>query len=223
MRVAGLHEQVGGGHRFQRRRSHPASGALADILGDNVGAFLDDALLVMLPERCVDLPGGAAMGDDVVAAFPDLLGEVRVLVADGAVQQDRARQLELLQQLEQPPLPDADSVIAPRVVARVLSLAMRRIGAEAGAERKMLDVACDIEGKPLAAGPAVVVPLVDVEVIVAIVPRKLQHASLLAMDVDGKCRRRPLAPNRALPGSESLDVCARSSPAAVVGIWPEAL
>ena len=69
-------------------------------------------------------------------------------------------QLELIEELEQPPYADAIAVVAPGVVAMRLRLAgLGRIVAQPRAEGEPFDVGGDDEREALAAGPAVVAPL----------------------------------------------------------------
>ena len=110
--------------------------------------------LVVLPHAAQQLGIGAAVADHVVAARFDLVDDLRIVVADRAVEQDGGRQLELVENLEQAPVADAVAVVAPGIVARGLLAAAHRVHADAGAEREMLDVERDVEGEPLAARPA---------------------------------------------------------------------
>jgi hypothetical protein len=85
------------------------------------------------------------------------------VLVDEAVRVVRRRQLELVEELEQPPDADAVAIVAPGIVAVRLRLpGLRRVVAEAGAEREPLDVRREDESEApfLSIGPArpVVVP-----------------------------------------------------------------
>ena len=92
----------------------------ADVLRDDVGTFLDRARLVMLPHRAEQFGIGAAVAQYVVAARFDLVDDVRVVMADAAVQKHRRGQLQLVQDLEQAPVADPIAVVAPGEISRVL-------------------------------------------------------------------------------------------------------
>src|SRR5262245_7858022 len=193
VRVARLLEQVGRDIRLERGGPHPSGGPDADMLLDHLGDFLDDAGFVLLPHPAQDLGVGAAMAAHVVAALPDLLDDVGILVADRAVEKDRRRELELVEHLEQAPVADAVAVIAPCPVARRLrpAAAVRgRVHADAGAEGEMLDVERHVHGKPLAAGPAVIGPLRYGRIAVAAVRGKFQHQFLRLLNSTAPARRR---------------------------------
>jgi hypothetical protein len=55
---------------------------------------------------------------------------------------------------------------------------MSRIGSQPSAEGEMLDVAGDIKCKALAAGPAVILPLIDVGMVITAVTWKFEHGGL---------------------------------------------
>ena len=138
--------------------------------------------LVVLPQRLQVLGIGAAVPDHVVAALFDLLDDVRVVVADRAVEKNGGRKLQLVEDLEQAPVADPVAVVAPGPVARGLrAAAVVRVHAEAGAEREMLDVEGDVEREPLAPGPGVVPPLGDRQELVASVTWQLQHGAPLGL------------------------------------------
>src|SRR5262249_17258830 len=118
------------------------------------------------------------VAEHIVAALPDLCDDVRILVAHHAVEQDRGRQFELIEDFEQAPVADAVAVVAPGEVARGLRTgAIARIHSDAGAEGEMLDVERDVEREPFSLGPAVVGALHDRHEAVAGMARKLQHSS----------------------------------------------
>ena len=77
----------------------------------------------------------------VIAAVFDPLDDLRSMLADQAVEQDRGRELQLVEHAEYAPDPDAKAVIAPSIVALGLRAAtLRRIGAAACQKREILDV-----------------------------------------------------------------------------------
>src|SRR4029079_13165992 len=101
----------------------------------------DDRGLVVLPERAEGFRIGPPVRAHIVAATLDPLDDVGKILADQAVEQDRRGQPQLVEQAEDPPNPDAETVIAPGEVAlRLRAAALRGIGAAAGYERELLDV-----------------------------------------------------------------------------------
>jgi hypothetical protein len=119
------------------------------------------------------------VAEHVVAALFDLIDDVRILVADCRIQQDRRGQLELVEDLEKAPVADAIAIVAPRVVARGLrASAIVRIDSLAGLKREVLDVERDIECKPFVTRPRIVLALRDRQEIVSLVVRQLEHALL---------------------------------------------
>ena len=88
------------------------------------------------------------------------LEDLRRVVVEQAVGVVRERHLQLVGEIEEPPDADAVAVVAPRVVALRLRLAVLRVVVAAAlAEREALDVGGDAEREALAAGPAVVLAL----------------------------------------------------------------
>ncbi len=88
----------------------------------------------------------------------------------------RARQAELVEQIEVMPDADPVAVIAPGIILLALRpVRPARIDAEPGAIREKLDVAAEEDGKPLALRPIVDRPLGDRHVVVAAVPGELHH------------------------------------------------
>src|SRR6185436_7586188 len=154
-------------------RSHPAGRRRALVARDRLGDLAQDALLVGLPQPFQVLGVGAAVRDDLVAAGADRRHDLRRIFVQQAVGVMRRGQLELVEQLEQRPHADAVGVVAPRIVAMRLRLALlRRVVAEAGAEREPLDVGRQHEREALAARPAVVLALDQRDEIVAAVLRE---------------------------------------------------
>src|SRR6266446_3677195 len=164
MRIARLFQEIGCDVGFERPRSHPTGGAHADVFLDDFGARLDGARLVLLPHRPQQLGVGAAVAEHVVAAGFDLFNDLRVVIADAAVQKNRGGQFELVQDFEQAPIADSVAVVAPGEIARGLLAAANRIHPQPGAE-----------GEPLASRPAVVFALDDRRIGVSGVAGKFQH------------------------------------------------
>src|SRR6516162_9376134 len=175
MRIARLFQEVGRDVGFERPRSHPTGGPHAHVFFDDFGALLDGARLVVLPHRPQQLGVGAAVAEHVVAAGFDLFDDLRVVIADAAVQKNRGGQFELVQDFEQAPIADTVAVVAPGEIARGLLAAANRIHPQPGAEGEMLDVERDVEGEPLASRPAVVFALDDRRIAVSGVAGKFQH------------------------------------------------
>jgi hypothetical protein len=121
------------------------------------------------------------VGDDLVAALADRGHHLRGVFVDQAVGVVRRRQLQLIEELEQPPDADAVAVVAPGIVAMRLRLAgLRGVVTEAGAECEPLDVRRDDEGESLAARPAVVAPLRQRDEVVAAVLGKERLQRLIS-------------------------------------------
>ncbi len=113
------------------------------------------------------------MRHHLVAALADRRHHLRRVFVEQAVGVVRGRQLELVEQLEQPPYADAVAVVAPGIVAVGLRLALlRRIVTEPGAEGEPLDVGGQHEREALAARPAVVLALRQRDEVVAVVLRQ---------------------------------------------------
>src|SRR5215831_7191453 len=175
MGVAGFLEEVGRDVGLERPRPHPSGRPHTDVFFDDLGAFRNRAPHVVFPHAAYKLGIGATVADYVIAARSDLCDDLRIVVADRAVEQDRCRQLQLLKDFEQAPVADAVAIIAPSEIARRLLAAAHRVHAETGLKGEMLDVERNIEGEPLAARPRVVRPLYDWRVGVARVAGKFQH------------------------------------------------
>src|SRR5262249_52825120 len=92
--VACLLEEIGRHVRFKRARAHPSGRPYADMFLDDLRALLDGAPLVVLPHAAEQFGVRASMSNHVIAACPDLLDDFRIIVADGAVEQDRGRKLQ---------------------------------------------------------------------------------------------------------------------------------
>src|SRR5215510_11693294 len=101
------------------------------------------------------------MADHVVAARFDLVDDLRIVVADCAVEQDRRGQLELVKDFEQTPVADAVAIVAPCKIARRLLAAPHRIHTEPDLKREMLDIDRDIESEALAVRPSIIRSLYD--------------------------------------------------------------
>ena len=141
-------------------RAHPAGGRRAFMSRDRLGHFTQNALFVGLPQAAQVLGVGAPMRNHFVAAPANRRHHLRRILVQQAVRAVRRRQLQLVEELEQPPDADAVTVVAPGVVAMGLRLAgLRRVVAEAGAEGEPLDVGRYDEREALAGRPRVVAPL----------------------------------------------------------------
>ena len=107
------------------------------------------------------------MAEDLVAAAAQRLGDLRAVCVDGGVHLRLDRQIEGVEERQQPPDADPVSVVAPRedAVARCL-VGRRDCRALAAPEAERLDVHCDVDGEALAAGPGVVRAFGDRRVVV---------------------------------------------------------
>src|SRR6185503_4250260 len=130
MREATFLQKIGCDVRLRGARSHPTGGSYTYMFRNDVDTFLDDATLVVLPHAAQYLGVSPAVTEHIIATLFDLLDDVRIFVAHRRIQQDRGRQLELVENLEEPPVADTIAVVAPGVVARGLrTRAVMRIDA----------------------------------------------------------------------------------------------
>ena len=132
----------------------------------------DQRALLRLAHVLLALGVGRAVTDDLVAALAQPLGDVgrRLVHLDVHLRLDR--QVELVEELEQPPDADAVAVIAPGIDAGAHRLVRRRDGhALADAEAERLDIDGDVDGQARAVRPRVIGSLGDVRVLVASVRR----------------------------------------------------
>ena len=97
------------------------------------------------------------MTDDFVAARTHALDDLRSMRAHEAAQVMCGRKLQFIEQIKQPPDPDAVSIVAPGVIALGLTAATaeRWIRADARAEREVFDVGADIKREAFAVRPVV--------------------------------------------------------------------
>src|SRR6185437_2765190 len=116
--------------------------------------FLDDARLVGFPAEIVEVLGiDAPMRNDFVTAAANALEDLRSLAVEHAVHVVYERDIELVGKVEQPPDADAVAVVAPRIIAIGLRLAVLGIVVTAAfAERMHRDVGGDAEREAPAAG-----------------------------------------------------------------------
>ena len=189
MRVTCFFQEIGRNVRLERTRTHPAGRSDTDMFFDDLGALMDRARFVMLPHWPQQLGIGAAMTENVIAARFDLFDELRVMVANTAVQENRRRQFQIVQDFEQAPISDPVAVIAPGEVAcGLLAAAIGRIHPDPGAEREMFDVQRHIERQPLPVRPGVVWPVDDRRIGIARMTWKLQHHLFSALRADASNR-----------------------------------
>ena len=121
---------------------------------DDVDAFLDHAAFVVLPHPAQHLGIGATVAEYIVTALLNLFNDLRILVTDRGIQQDRCGQLELVEDFKEAPVADPISIIPPGVIARGLRAStIVRVDAEARLKRKVLDVKRDIKREPFTARP----------------------------------------------------------------------
>src|ERR671936_1002717 len=113
------------------------------------------------------------MRHNLVAALSDRRHYLRCVVVHQAIGVVRGGQLQLIEELQQPPDADAIAIVTPGIVAMRLRLArLRRVVTQAGTEGEPFDVGGDDECEALAARPAVVAPLRERYKIVAVVLRQ---------------------------------------------------
>src|SRR5206468_1846014 len=159
-------------------RAHPADGAPALVPLDGGGDARDHGALLVLGHVLLALGVRHAVTDDLVAALSQPLGDVGGGLVDLDVHLRLDRQVELVEEVEEPPDPDAVAVVTPGIDAGTHRLVGRRDGdALAHAEAERLDVDRDVHGEARAVRPRVVRPLRDVGVVVASVGGQRHTAS----------------------------------------------
>src|SRR5881409_2585493 len=166
--VARLLEQVERDRRVREPRAHPADGAPALVPLDGGGDARDHGALLVLGHVLLALGVRHAVTDDLVAALSQPLGDVGGGLVDLDVHLRLDRQVELVEEVEEPPDPDAVAVVTPGIDAGAHRLVGRRDGdALAHAKAERFDVDRDVYGEARAVRPRVVRPLRDVGVVVA--------------------------------------------------------
>ena len=172
--IAGFFQQVGRGRIFVSTGTHPALGRFALVAGEGVGHVLDRARFIRFPLEVVQILGiGAAMGDDFVVAAADGVENLRRFFIQPAIGVMRGGQFHFVEHIEKAPDADAVAVVAPRIIAMGLRLAVLGVVVAAPlAERETFDIGRQTECETLATGPVVVLALGDRRVIVAPVVRQ---------------------------------------------------
>ena len=144
------------------------------------------------------------MADNFVAAHTKSVHDFRAVVIDAAVHEHRDRQLQLVEQIYQPPDADPVAIVAPGIIEDVrLRTAGAEFGAEPFAECEMLEIEADIDGKPPSLRPTEVRPAPDRAVTVAPVngegrPRAIRPPLRIPRATDGR-RLPPLRSTRRAP------------------------
>ncbi|HLJ19421.1 MAG TPA: hypothetical protein VKU84_04450 [Stellaceae bacterium] len=118
------------------------------------------------------------MAHDFVAALADAGGDLRIVLEDRRVRQVAGGQLQPIEQIENAPDPDTQSVVSPGIVAMIgRGRECRQRVAEPLAEGEMLDVERNIDGQPLAVRPIEIGSIDDRRIVVALVARKIRGAA----------------------------------------------
>ncbi len=160
--VAGLLQQVG--RRVARidSRAEPSRGLLALVTLDRVRHVADKLCLARFVEIVLMLGVAAPMTDDLVAAFPERGDHLRAMIVNLAVEQQRDRQLKLVEQLQQAPNADPVAVFAPTPVIGVGMRQPRRVRhAKPLAIGEMLKVQAYVNREALSVGPLEIGPIDD--------------------------------------------------------------
>src|SRR3954470_6338716 len=177
--VAQLFQKVGRVRSLVRAGAEPARRSATFVARNRLGDLAQDALLVGLPQSQVVLGVGAPVGDQLIAAPADGVGDLRCIVVHEAVGAVPCGQAELVEQLERAPYADPVAVVPPGIVSVRLRLAdLRRIVAEPRAEGEPLDVRRKSEREPLAERPRVRLAFGKGAKIVARVLRQQPHSTL---------------------------------------------
>ncbi len=108
-------------------RRQPAGRRLSFVLADRPGHVGNQLALASLVEVVLVLGVGAAVADDLVAAPAEGGHYLRAVLVALAVEEQRYRQLELVEKLEEPPNPYAVAVLAPAPVVGVGMRQSRRV------------------------------------------------------------------------------------------------
>ena len=154
--VAGLLQEVGGHIAGVDSGAEPAGRRPAFMSGDGFGGFPDERCLAGLVKVVLMLGIGAAVADDFIAAGAEGGDDLRAMVVQLRVQQNRDGQLQVREQVEKPPHTDAVAVLAPGPVVGVgMRNARRHRDAEPLAIGEVLHVEGDVERQSLALGPRV--------------------------------------------------------------------
>src|SRR5204862_4517315 len=143
-----------------------ASAFFASTPGDVRSRRCAEPPLALFPECVPPLGTGAPMPDELVAATADPLDNVGAVFEHRRIDVVRAGEAEFIEQVEVIPEPDPVAVIAPGIIALVLrAAAARRVGAEPGAKREMLDVVAEEDREPFPFRPVIDRPSRDRDVV----------------------------------------------------------
>jgi hypothetical protein len=104
--------------------------------------------------------------DDLVAAGAASCHELRSVVIHRAVHEGCHRQAKFVEGVEQIPGADAISVVAPSIIEDVgLRSTGRQLRSQAFTEREVLEVQCEINSQSAMAGPRIVGPSAQRDVV----------------------------------------------------------
>jgi hypothetical protein len=161
MGVTGLLDQIDRDSRFRSARTHPARRRGAEVFRDCVCHFGNNRGLVILPQTPKRFSIGPAVAAHVVVAELYAIDDIGVMFTHKTVEQDGSRQLHLIEHTENAPYPDAQSVVAPSVIALSLwgAAALYGIITPASKKSEMLDVESNIKSQSFALGPVEVTRL----------------------------------------------------------------
>jgi len=88
-----------------------------------------------------------AVADHVITTLSNFIDDIRVVIADRAIEKNACWKLKFVQQLEQAPVSNPIAVVSPCPIAGCLrSAPVVRIHPVACAKRKMLNIYSNIEG-----------------------------------------------------------------------------
>src|SRR5262245_32201582 len=184
--VAGGRQQIERDIGFDGSGAEPALRRASLVPAYGFGRVLDQPSLVGFPQAALAFGVGAPVTDDVVTASPNALEDFRMMLVDQAVDDTRAGQFELVEQVEQAPDADAIAVVAPSEIALVRRLARHdRIRSHSCAEGEDLDIRSDPERQALAARPGIVRATIDWRIRIPVVLR--DHC--IVHPVDGRTTR----------------------------------
>ena len=152
--------------------SQPA-GRLPSNASIAAGRLLDQRPLRRLVEHALPLGIGPSVPHDLVAPRAERVHHLRAVAVDAAVDENRNRKIEPVEQVDQAPHPDAIAVFAPGVIEHVRVMGVRgKLRPMALAEGEVLEIEADIDRKPRPVRPFVGRPLLDAAVGKALVVRQ---------------------------------------------------
>ncbi len=187
--------------------AEPAERLPAGRLGDAREGARDRLLLLVGTERVEPDAVGLVVAEDLPAELDGGADDLRVMVADVAVQGRAGADAVPAQDLHQPPDADPVAVVALRPGAHRGRISDRAAGlaGDAAAQREEFDVGDDPDRDPRPARPFELWPLVDRHIGKGSIVARLHDRILRSFDCDEHAKdRRPMAELRRVLGASAL-------------------